>query len=72
VRGGLATTLALVFAVALAGLPGGCGVYEKARQAVKDLDNPYATEQLSEQQEIALIDSMRAKLRAPTRPRASA
>jgi hypothetical protein len=50
-------TAALVLVVVL----GGCAVYEKARKVGKDLGNPYETAHLSEQQEIQLIDSMRAK-----------
>jgi hypothetical protein len=53
--------VALVVVAVVAGLLGGCALYEKARKAGKDLSNPYETQRLTEQQEIALIDSMRAK-----------
>jgi hypothetical protein len=56
-----AAIAALVLVVVVAGLLGGCGAYEKARKAAKDLGNPYESQHLSEQQEIQLIDSMRAK-----------
>ncbi|WP_163754154.1 LppA family lipoprotein [Mycobacterium botniense] len=61
VRARAAAALAPVLAVALLGLLGGCALYEKARKAGKELSNPYETQHLTEQQEIALIDSMRAK-----------
>jgi hypothetical protein len=56
-----AAIAALVLVVVVAGLLGGCGAYEKARKAAKDLGNPYESQHLSEQQEIQLIDSLRAK-----------
>ncbi|WP_371868946.1 LppA family lipoprotein [Mycobacterium botniense] len=61
VRARAAASLAPVLAVALIGLLSGCALYEKARKAGKELSNPYETQHLTEQQEIALIDSMRAK-----------
>ncbi|MBS4730687.1 hypothetical protein MSM1_21025 [Mycobacterium sp. SM1] len=62
VRARAAAALAPVLAAALIGLlTGGCALYEKARKVSKELGNPYETQRLTEQQEIALIDSMRAK-----------
>lgn len=51
---------ALVLASSLP-LIGGCTVFDKAKDTINDLNGPYQSEPLSDEQKIQLIDSMRAK-----------